>query len=388
MTTSELKKKFHWLYKGPEKNIHVFFAPGRVNLIGEHTDYNGGLVLPFALQYGTYLVVRKTPEKVIKFHSANFPFSTDVSLNEKIVPIDRQWVNYPLGVIAEFGKLGQLNEGMEMLFYGDIPNEAGLSSSASIEMVTAFAMNELYDFKLSTLDLVKMSQKAENDFVGMNCGIMDQFAVGMGKKDRAVYLNCETLDYDLVPFNLSGYVIVIANTNKKRGLADSKYNERRSECETALKNINKEKAIANLSELTIDQFKNLQSLIEDEVILKRAKHVISENFRVQKAINALKENDLVEFGKHMINSHDSLRDDYAVSCKELDILVEESLQVEDVLGSRMTGAGFGGCTISLVPIHQIETFQEQVGRKYFERTNKVADFYIAKAGLGIRKIDH
>lgn len=387
MRISDFKKEFIRLYSGDEKEIQLYFAPGRVNLIGEHTDYNGGLVLPFALQYGTYLAVRKTQEKKLKFNSNNFPFSAEISISEEVNPVGREWVNYPLGVIAELKKMKSLNEGLEMLFFGDIPNEAGLSSSASIEMVTAFALNDLFDIGLSMIDLIKISQKAENDFVGMNCGIMDQFAVGMGKKDRAVYLNCDTLDYELVPFDLKDYVIIISNTNKKRGLADSKYNERRQECEMAVKYLHKELSISNLSELSVEQFEELKSIIKDEAIRKRAKHVVYENFRVKRAIHALAGNNLPEFGVLMNNSHFSLRDDYEVSCNELDILVEEALEVAGVLGSRMTGAGFGGCTISLLPKNQMETFKAQVGKKYLERTHKKADFYLAETGLGIREID-
>ncbi|MEZ5081990.1 MAG: galactokinase [Bacteroidales bacterium] len=382
-----LKKEFIRIYKGNAEEIHLFFAPGRVNLIGEHTDYNGGLVLPFALQFGTYLAVRKTKNKTLKFKSINFPYSAEILLKDEIKPLGREWVNYPLGVISQLEKMKPLNAGLEMLFFGDIPNEAGLSSSASIEMVMAFALNELFDLKLSRIDLIKMSQKAENEFVGMNCGIMDQFAVGIGKKDRAVFLNCDSLDYELVLFDLKDYVIIITNTNKKRGLADSKYNERRQECESALLVLKRELSISHLSDLSVEQFENKKNLIKDKIIQKRTQHVVYENFRVRKAIRALSENNLTGFGKLMISSHNSLRDDYEVSCIELDILVEEALNVPGVLGSRMTGAGFGGCSISLLPKEQVEMFKVHVGKKYFESTNRTADFYEAETGLGIRKID-
>ena len=386
MDITHLKKEFIRIYKGGAEEIQLFFAPGRVNLIGEHTDYNGGLVLPFALQFGTYLAVRKTKNKTLKFNSVNFPYSADISLKDNIQPVNREWINYPLGVIAELLKSSPFIVGIEMLFYGDIPNEAGLSSSASIEMVTAFALNELFDLKLSMIDLIKLSQKAENEFVGMNCGIMDQFAVGMGKKDRAVFLNCDTLEYELVPFDLANHVIIISNTNKKRGLTDSKYNERRQECEMALRVLKRELPISHLSDLSVEQFENKKNLIKDKIIQKRAQHVVYENFRVRKAIRALSENNLAEFGELMVSSHISLRDDYEVSCIELDILVEEALKVPGVLGSRMTGAGFGGCSISLLPKKQVEMFKVQVGEKYFERTKKTADFYEAETGLGIREI--
>ena len=388
MNISEIKQKFNQLYGEREEEIYTFFAPGRVNLIGEHTDYNGGYVLPCSLQFGTYLLVRKTIDPMVKFKSLNFSMTAQVCMKRKISPIGKTWINYPLGVIKEFQLRDFKIPGMELLFAGDIPNGAGLSSSASVEMVTAFALNELLELNLSILELIKLSQHAENEFVGMKCGIMDQFAVGMGKKDEAVFLNCDTLNFEMVPFILKDYNLVISNTNKRRELADSKYNERRNECEKALEYLSKSKPIRNLSELSLDEFKTVESVIPDSVIKKRAYHVISENKRVLDAVKALKSGELILFGKLMYDSHDSLKRDYEVSCTELDILVEEAAKVNGVVGSRMTGGGFGGCTISLVNKNKIETFKTEVGKNYFEKTGLKADFYLAEIGDGVSVISN
>ncbi|MCF8378210.1 MAG: galactokinase [Bacteroidales bacterium] len=387
MEINELLKEFLELNGDSEEKIKLYFAPGRVNLIGEHTDYNGGYVLPFSLQYGTYLVARKATDPLVKFKSKNFPMLAQVCLQQRVKRIGNSWVNYPLGVIREFDAIKPLSDGLELLYYGDIPNEAGLSSSASIEMVTAYAINDLYNYSLPTLDLIKMSQKAENTFVGMNCGIMDQFAVGMGREDTAVFLNCNTLEYKHIPFNLSGYTIIIANTNKKRTLSGSKYNERRAQCVQAVKDISTNFAIPNLSVLSPEDFELHKSLIHDSVSRKRAQHIVSENQRVLDAIVCLKNGDLKNLGLLMTASHHSLRDLYEVSCNELDVLVEEALHIEGVLGSRMTGAGFGGCTISLVADSSVETFIELLGNRYLARTGLVADFYIGKSGKGAGSID-
>jgi len=386
MEIGNLKKQFVELNGPSDKDILVFFAPGRVNLIGEHTDYNDGLVFPFALQYGTYLLARKANDPMVKFKSENFPMTAQVCLQNEVKRIGDTWINYPLGVIHEIEARGYKVGGLEFLFAGDIPNEAGLSSSASIEMVAAFAVNEMFGFGLEMLDLIKISQAAENNFVGMNCGIMDQFAVGMGKQNHGVFLDCATLDYELVPFHTSDYSFVVSNTNKKRGLSDSKYNERRSQCEQAVKDISVQKSISNLSVLSISEFDNLSHLIKDPVIKKRAKHIVTENHRVRSATRFFKENKLKALGEVMVESHYSLKNDYEVSCTELDALVEESLNIEGVLGSRMTGAGFGGCTISIVQNSQLETFKKEVGEKYFNKTGLKADFYIAKAGDGAKRI--
>jgi len=364
----------------------IFFAPGRVNLIGEHTDYNGGYVFPCALNFGTYLLIRPKQDDIIRFASTNFDFTTEISVHDIKNKVDDQWVNYPLGIINELADKGLKLSGMELLFSGDIPNGAGLSSSASIEMVTAYALNMLFGVKLPMLELVKLSQHAENVFVGMNCGIMDQFAVGMGRKDKAVFLNCDTLDYEPVPLTLKDYRLVITNTNKKRVLTDSKYNERRAECEKAVEYISRKKPIRNLGELSLAEYKQLQGTIPDETIRKRAMHVVSEDTRVLEAVNALKKEDLIRFGELMYESHDSLRHNYEVTGVELDTLVEEARKLPDVIGSRMTGAGFGGCTVSLVQKDKIESFQKNLAERYRYKTGLRAAFYVAEVGDGVRKL--
>ena len=386
MQIEKLKKEFAKRYGNSNKDISIFFAPGRVNLIGEHTDYNGGYVFPCSLSFGTYLLISTTNDNHIKFSSLNFDFTTSISSDKEIEKINNKWVNYPLGIMLEFQKRGILLSGMELLYYGDIPNGAGLSSSASIELVTSIALNELFACDLDIIEMIKLSQKAENNFVGMNCGIMDQFVVGMGKKDHALFLNCNTLEYKLIPFKLQGYNLIITNSNKQRKLTDSKYNERRAECEKAVEYLNKVQAVNNLSEIDILKFSKIQNAIPDEIIRKRAKHVISENQRVIDAVKALKQKNIITFGKLMNLSHDSLRDDYEVTGYELDILVEEARKIEGVLGSRMTGAGFGGCTVSLVKEEVNEIFRKKVGEGYNKKTGLKADFYSAKIGDRARKI--
>ena len=386
MDLTALKAKFSELYgQAPEA---VFFSPGRVNLIGEHTDYNGGYVFPCALSYGTYLLVRKTDSQSVRFVSTNLELKVDIAiqdLNQK-QPNDA-WVNYPLGVIDEFSKLGIEVTGLDLLYSGNIPNGAGLSSSASIELVTSVMINNLFEGKRSMIELVRLSQKAENQFVGVNCGIMDQFAVGMGKMNHALALKCDTLKFREVPLKLDGYKIVIANTNKRRGLADSKYNERRSECEKALEEMNLEGKYKSLSDIDFDEFNKIYARLSDEVLLRRARHVITENQRVLDAMKALSKNNLAELGQLMNGSHVSLRDDYEVTGPELDALVEEAWKVEGVVGSRMTGAGFGGCTVSIVKDSAVDKFIETVGPAYEGRTGLKPDFYIADVGDGARQLE-
>ena len=384
--TDTLKEKFYELYGVDGQKPRLFFAPGRVNLIGEHTDYNGGYVFPCALNYGTYLMVRETEEPEIKFASVNFDYKAFVLPEDLDKKHNGEWVDYPLGVIDQLKKTGINPSGLELMYSGDIPNGAGLSSSASIELVTAFMLDTVYGKSIPMIELIKISQKAENEFVGMNCGIMDQFAVGMGQKDSALFLNCDTLDYELVPVKLGDYRLMIVNTNKRRGLTDSKYNERRAECEKAVEDISKEKPIKNLSELSLAEFKGLKHLISDEVVRKRAFHVISENARVLEAIPALKSGNLDRFGELMNESHDSLRDDYEVTGIELDTLVEEARKIPGCIGSRMTGAGFGGCTVSIVHKDSIDNFIETVGRNYLKRTGLKPIFYQPEIGEGPREI--
>jgi galactokinase len=381
-----VKNQFIERYGNHTTRIQIYFAPGRVNMIGEHTDYNGGYVFPCALNFGTYLVVRPNDLNLMRLATTNFRFSANVSI-KSFEPQGKHWINYPMGVMDQFIKHGFRLKGMDMMFSGTIPNGAGLSSSASIEMVTAYALNDILGTRLDMIDLVKLSQKAENDFVGVKCGIMDQFAAGMGKKDHAVFINCKTLEYETIPLNPGDYKILISNTNKRRGLAGSKYNERRAQCEAAVKMLSKAKKIKFLGDLNLERFNEIKHLIQDEIILKRARHVISENERVLDAIKALQTNNLNKFGQLMNESHDSLRDDYEVTGIELDTLVNEARKVNGVLGSRMTGAGFGGCTVSLVHNDSLNDFTSRVGMAYKAETGLKPDFYIAEIGDGARRIE-
>jgi len=386
MNKEQLQETFGSLYGEREGVLHLFFSPGRVNLIGEHTDYNGGYVFPCALSFGTYLMARKNQSRLVRFATTNFDHRGEVNLDAPFEKEGKSWINYPVGVLNELRKTTREIEGLDLLYSGDIPNGAGLSSSASIEMVTAFAMNQIFGFGLDRMELVKLSQKAENIFVGVNCGIMDQFASGMGAAGHALFLNCDTLDYEKVPLNLEGMKIVIANTNKRRGLADSKYNERRAQCEAAVEALRSGKEIRNLSDLSLEEFNTYSHLISDEIVRKRARHVITENNRTLTAIEALNQGDVESFGKLMNQSHDSLRDDYEVTGKELDALVEEARKIEGTIGSRMTGAGFGGCTVSIVKEEAVESFIREVGTAYQDRTGLKADFYVAEIGDGSKEI--
>lgn len=384
-----LIEDFKTLYKY-EGEVKVFFSPGRVNLIGEHTDYNGGFVFPCALDFGTYAVAVKRNDNIFRMYSKNFEnlgiieFSLDRLINE---PQDN-WANYPKGVIKTFLEAGfNINSGFDVLFYGNIPNGAGLSSSASIELATSVILKDLFNLDVDMVSMVKLSQKAENKFIGVNCGIMDQFAIGMGKKDNAILLDCNTLNYQYAPVVLNGASIVIANTNKKRGLADSKYNERRGSCEAAVKVLNENGInIKYLGELSVERFNEIKHLITDEEQLKRATHAVTENERTKVAVEKLNAGDIEAFGQLMNQSHISLRDDYEVTGFELDSLVEAAWEAEGVIGARMTGAGFGGCTVSIVKDEFIESFKKSVGEKYTAKTGLVADFYVAKIGDGSRKL--
>ena len=385
ITLSELKQKF--VEKYGEGDFHGYFSPGRVNLIGEHTDYNGGFVFPCALSFGAYCMIRKTDRKTVKFASLNLPFETEVSVDDLNKPVGKEWVNYPIGVFAQFLKKGiKFDQGADILIYGDVPNGAGLSSSAALEMVTAMAINETWGFGLERLELVKMSQKAEHEFAGVMCGIMDQFASGMGKADHAIFLNCDTLEYDLVPVELDGIKIVISNTNSPHKLDSGMYNQRVSECHAAVDAISKVRPIKVLAEVSWDEFKTLESQIEDETARKRARHVISEIARTEQAVTELRNGNIETFGQLMNGSHDSLRDDYEVTGEELDTMVEEARKIDGVVGSRMTGGGFGGCTVSLVKDEAIDTFIEQVGKNYESRTGLKPAFYVAEIGDGAKRL--
>lgn len=380
MNQLALRSKFNEVFK---KEKLYFFAPGRVNLIGEHTDYNGGHVFPCALSFGTHCVFCKRDDKKVRLYSLNFPEKGIIDADLSTISYDKKqdWANYPLGVIKTLQNHGyNINQGFELMFWGDIPNGAGLSSSASIELATAVAMNKVFNLYIPQVELVKFCQEAENKFVGMNCGIMDQFAIGMGKEGCAVLLDCNTLNYEYAPLDLKGVSIVIMNTNKRRELADSKYNERRSECERALKELQRKLPIKSLGDLSIDEFEKNKELITNLTDRKRAKHAVYENQRTLQAVERLKAGDLKTFGKLMNESHISLRDDYEVTGKELDTLAEAAWQQPGVLGARMTGAGFGGCAIALVQDANVKHFIDNVGQIYREKTGLQADFYIASVG--------
>jgi len=369
-------------------DIFTFFAPGRVNLIGEHTDYNGGHVFPCALDIGTYAIAQKREDQKVKLFSLNFESQgvIETTLHDLNYDRNHNWANYPIGILKTFQNEGyKFYSGFDVLYYGNIPNGAGLSSSASIELVTSTLVNKLYKLNVEMLDQVKISHKSENEFIGVNCGIMDQFIIGMGKKDHAILLNTNTLKFDYVPLKLENISIVIANTNKRRGLADSKYNERRNECEQALIDLQSKLKISSLGELTEEQFEENKLLIKDEVERKRVKHVVYENYRTMKAVQALRENNIGLFGELMNQSHISLKDDYEVTGIELDTLVNAAWE-NGAIGSRMTGAGFGGCTVSLVNDNHLEEFIQKVGEKYKREIGYEADFYIVSIDDGAREI--
>ena len=380
----DLLAKFTAVF-GPGGQITPYFAPGRVNLIGEHTDYNGGHVFPCALTIGTYAIVRKNTNRNLRLYSVNFEELgiITVSLDDLSYAKEDDWANYPKGVVWAFGEKGmKIDAGLDILYFGNIPNSSGLSSSASIEVVTGYILSQTFGFNTSLVDISLISQFAENKFIGVNCGIMDQFAIAMGKKDNAIFLDTSNLEYEYAPLQLEGAKIVIACSNKKRGLGDSKYNERRTECETALEELKKVIDINSLGDLSEEQFEQYKDTIQDDVRRKRAKHAVYENQRTIRAVNALKANDIETFGKLMNESHVSLRDDYEVTGIELDTLVETSLEQEGVIGSRMTGAGFGGCTVSIVKEEAIDAFIKNVGDAYLKKIGYKADFYVVEIGNG------
>lgn len=371
------------------KDQHLFFSPGRVNLIGEHTDYNGGHVFPCALSFGTYAIMAKRNDRKVRLYSMNFEDLgiIEFDLDNMVYDKAHDWANYPKGVIKTFENHGHKTEhGFDILFYGNIPNGAGLSSSASLEVLMAVIINDLNNFDLDMISMVKMCQEAENKFIGVNCGIMDQFSIGMGTEGCAILLDCNTLEYRYSKINMDGYKIVIGNTNKKRGLADSKYNERRSECESALAQIQTVKNINSLGELTEEEFEEVKNVITDPIVRKRAKHAVYENQRTLKAVKALENNDLLLLGKLMSESHISLRDDYEVTGKELDTLVSLAWEMPGVIGARMTGAGFGGCTVSIVKEENVQYFIDTITEKYTEIIGYAPDFYVANISDGARKL--
>ena len=384
----KLMETFQKLYGG-EGDIRTFFSPGRVNLIGEHTDYNGGHVFPCALTLGTYGIARKRNDRKIRFYSDNFSGLgvMETSLDDLVPSPAAKWTNYPKGVIWAFEKKGySIAQGMDVLVYGNIPNGSGLSSSASLEVLTGVILKDLFDIEISMQDIALIGQYSENHYNGCNCGIMDQFAVAMGKKDCAVFLDTNTLQYEYATVKLEDAKIVITNSKVKHSLVDSAYNDRRRESETALKDLQKVVDIRTLGDLTEEEFEIHKDAIGDEICKKRAKHAVYENQRTIRAVKALKENDIAGFGRLMNQSHISLRDDYEVSCEEIDILVDLAWKINGVVGSRITGGGFGGCTVSIVKNDAVETFVELVGKGYKEQTGHEAEFYVVEIGDGARRL--
>lgn len=385
----ELMQKFYEIF-GNEGDVRSYFAPGRVNLIGEHTDYNGGHVFPCALTIGTYGIARKREDNKIRFYSANFSKLgvIETSLDDLVPSEKAGWTNYPKGVMWTFEKRGyKLTSGVDFLIWGNIPNGSGLSSSASLEVLTGVMLRDLFGFDEITMqDLALIGQYSENNFNGMNCGIMDQFASAMGKKDCAIFLDTSNLNFEYAPVKLPDAKIVITNSKVKHSLVGSAYNDRRNECETALKDLQKVTDIQTLGDLTEEEFEAHKDAIQDPVCRVRAKHAVYENQRTIKAVNALKENNIEEFGRLMNASHVSLRDDYEVSCEEIDILVDLSWQIPGVIGSRITGGGFGGCTVSIVKNDAVDTFIDTIGKQYKEKVGHEAEFYVVEIGDGAGKL--
>ena len=384
--TAKLVEKFQELF-GAEGEIRTYFAPGRVNLIGEHTDYNGGHVFPCALTLGTYGIARKREDQKLRFYSMNFErLGVIESSLEDLKPYkEAEWTNYPKGVMWAFEERGyKLPNGLDILLYGNIPNGSGLSSSASLEVLTGVILKDLFGFDVSMTDIALIGQFSENNFNGCNCGIMDQFASAMGKKDNAIFLDTNTLQYEYAPVVLKDAKIVIVNSKVKHSLVDSAYNDRRNECETALKELQEVVDIQTLGELTEEVFEAHKNAIKSEIRQKRAKHAVYENQRTIRAVEALKANRIEEFGKLMNESHRSLRDDYEVSCEEIDILVDLAWKTEGVIGSRITGGGFGGCTVSIVKNDAVDGFIKNIGEQYLEKVGHEAEFYVVDIGDGAR----
>ncbi len=376
----EFEKQF-----GKHEDVRSYFAPGRVNLIGEHTDYNGGHVFPCALTLGTYGIARKRADKKLRFYSVNFDRMgiVDTDLNDLTPYKEANWTNYPKGVMWAFEKRGfKIPCGLDILIYGNIPNGSGLSSSASLEVLTGVILKDMFGFDVSMVDIALIGQYSENNFNGCNCGIMDQFASAMGKKDNAIFLDTNTLEYEYAPVVLEDAKIVIINSKVKHSLVDSAYNDRRNECETALKELQAVVDIKTLGDLTEEEFEAHKDAIKSDIRQKRAKHAVYENQRAIKAVAALKANDVETFGKLMNASHISLRDDYEVSCEEIDILVDLAWEICGVVGSRITGGGFGGCTVSIVKNDAVDTFVEIIGAKYEEKVGHKAEFYVVDIGDG------
>ena len=389
-----MKKKLFDMFAelfGDSEGARFYFSPGRVNLIGEHTDYNGGHVFPCALTLGTYGAARKREDNKIHLYSMNLDSLgvVEASLDDLTNKKEYNWANYPLGIVWAFKEKGHtITSGFDMVIWGNIPNGSGLSSSASLEVLTGVILTDLFEIKdLSMTDLALIGQYSENNFNGCNCGIMDQFAVAMGKKDHAIFLDTSDLSYEYAPCVLDGAKIVITNSKVKHSLVDSAYNDRRNECAAALKALQSELDIQALGDLTPEEFEAHKSLIKDEIQLQRAKHAVYENQRTIDAVTALKAGDIESFGKLMNQSHISLRDDYDVSCEEIDILVDLAWKIPGVLGSRITGGGFGGCTVSIVKNESVDTIIETIGKTYLEKVGHEAEFYTVDIGDGASRLD-
>ena len=386
MKIEELKSAYEAAYGKPATDM--FFSPGRVNLIGEHTDYNGGFVFPCALSFGTYILLAANEENTINFRSLNIDAVYSLPITQLTAPLpNKAWENYPLGVFAQFIKRGvSIPHGYDILFWGNVPAGAGLSSSAAMEVVTAYALNELLGTAYDLAEIAKIGRAAEHEFAGVMCGIMDQFASAHGKADHAIYLNCDTLDYELVPVQLDGIKVVVANTHSPHHLDSGSFNDRVRQCQLAVQQINAVRPIKCLAELSQADFEQVESAITDPVAHRRARHVVGEVQRTKDAVEALKQGNIHLFGELMTQSHISLRDDYEVTGPQLDALAEAAWEIDGVLGSRMTGGGFGGCTVSLVRDEAIPTFIEQVGAAYTAKTGLTADFYIAQIGDGAHRV--
>ena len=387
MELTGLKQKFEELFG--KKDYTAFFAPGRINLIGEHTDYNGGNVFPCAITLGTYAIAAKNDLKQVRLYSENFPEAGVISFD--LADLDHKkadsWANYPKGMLRYLKEAGHaIPEGMDMVIFGNIPNGSGLSSSASLELLMGVVLDNLFDLNVDRLDLIKTGKRVENEFIGVNSGIMDQFAVGMGEENKAILLDCNTLEYELVPVELGNHAIVIMNTKKRRELVDSKYNERRSECEEALAKLQTVVSVGSLGELDEETFENAKAVLESDVLYRRARHAVTENQRTLKAKAALQAGDLEAFGQLMNQSHISLRDDYEVTGIELDTLVQAAWDQPGVLGARMTGAGFGGCAIAIVEKDAIPAFIDNVGKTYEAAIGYPAEFYIAEISDGAKRL--
>ncbi|WP_285769459.1 galactokinase [Peribacillus sp. SI8-4] len=390
MDKNTLIKEFQQIFSiEASQGVQTFFSPGRINLIGEHTDYNGGYVLPCALTYGTYGAVKLREDRRVRVYSKNFPSKgiIEFSLDSLEYAAEDNWANYPKGMIRYIQECqGPLPAGFDLYVSGNLPNGAGLSSSASLEMLMGVILDEVFTLGLDRIELVKLGQRVENEFIGVNSGIMDQFAVGMGKVNCGMFLDCQTLEYEYAPLDLEGHEIIIINSNKRRELADSKYNQRRSECEQALQLLQRELDIQSLGDLTEEEFEANLSLIEDEVLIKRAKHAVFENNRTKKALKSLKAGDLKTFGSLMDESHLSMREDYEITGIEMDTIVEAAWAQPGTVGARMTGGGFGGCAIALVDADEVDGFIKEVGERYKQKIGYEADFYVASIGDGTKRI--